>query len=393
MSDSYSKLGASASKQGLHDALGRSGMLAETGLFASIWPDFAGDPNFCSFLHCDGAGTKSIVAYLLYRESGDSSYFAGLAQDALVMNIDDMFCLGEPSSMLLSNMIARSTNRISDDILEVLLKSYSELQRRFADLGIAFTLSGGETADCGDVVRTLLVDAVLAGRLDRRKLINAANAQEGDVIIGLSSTGQSSYETKANSGIGSNGLTLARHALLKKDYGEKYPEVLDPNVDRSACYRGEYGVFDAPKGLEMTVGAALLSPTRSYAPLLSRIYREHFSAVHSAIHLTGGGQTKPLRFGMGKRFVKEDLFPVPPVFKLIQESGGVPWKEMYQVFNMGHRFELYVKQEAADEIIRLAMSFGVDAKRIGSVEKSSDKTKNEVVLKTAAGSFEYQLAH
>lgn len=393
MSDSYSKLGASASKQGLHDALGRSGLLANSGLFASIWPDFAGDSNFCSFLHCDGAGTKSIVAYLLFRETGDSSVFAGLAQDALVMNLDDMFCLGQPTSMLLSNMIARSANRISDDILEVLLKSYAELQKNFAALGIPFTLSGGETADCGDVVRTLLVDAVLAGRLDRRKLIDTSNIQVGDAIIGLSSCGKANYETKPNSGIGSNGLTLARHALLRKEYSEKYPEVVDPGVDQSACYRGKYGVLDAPNGLEMTVGEALLSPTRSYAPLLARIYEDHFSALHAAIHVTGGGQTKVLRFSSGKRFIKDNLFPTPPIFKLIQESGNIPAKEMFQVFNMGHRFELYVQNGAADDIIRLSKSFGIDAKRIGSVEKSSDAKQNEVIIKCAAGEFEYKLEH
>jgi len=391
--DSYQRLGASASKKGIHAALSSAGLAADSdGLFASVMPDLAGDNAYCSFLHCDGAGTKSIVAYLLYRVTGQTSHFAGLAQDALVMNIDDVFCIGTPESLMLSNLVGRNSRLISDDILRVLFESYRSLAEKFAALGVPFTLAGGETADCGDVVRTLMVDAVLAGRIKKSSLVRASNIKPGDVIIGLSSTGKAEYEAVENSGIGSNGLTLARHALLSSTCADKFPEVLDPHLDQEIRYRGPFSVVDRAPGLTMTVGEALASPTRSYAPVLAKIFAECGAAVHGVIHQTGGGQTKVLRFGKGNRIIKDALFPTPPLFALIQKHGAVPWREMYQVFNMGHRMEVYADPSAAGRIIDLASAFGIEAKKIGRVEKNSSATANAVVVHAPDGVHEYTLA-
>ncbi len=390
--DSYQRLGASASKKGIHTALSSAGLGTESdGLFASVLPDFAGDPNYCSFLHCDGAGTKSIVAYLLYRETGRTDYFAGLAQDALVMNLDDVFCIGAPEGLLLSNLVGRNSQLISDDILRVLFESYRNLQEHFAALGVPFTLAGGETADCGDVVRTLLVDAVLAGRLPRSSLVRASNIRPGDLIIGLSSTGKATYETTENSGIGSNGLTLARHALLSAQCAQKYPEVVDPHLSQEIRYRGPYLPTDRAEGLAMPVGEALLSPTRSYAPVLAKIYKLCSDKIHGVIHLTGGGQTKVLRFGKGNRIIKDALYPAPPLFNLIQQHGSVPWREMYQVFNMGHRMELYVDPGCEKSIIDSAAAFNIEAKTIGRVERNASSETNSVIVDACGGAHEYTL--
>ncbi|MFN8389063.1 MAG: AIR synthase-related protein [Bdellovibrionota bacterium] len=391
MGELYTSLGASASKAGLHQALVGAGLETHSGLFAPVLPDVAGDPSYSSFLHADGAGTKTIVAYLRYRESGDPEVFAGLAQDALVMNLDDVFCIGSPESMLLSNAIARNSKLIDDTVLEVLLRSYRSLREQLSTLGIDFALAGGETADCGDVVRTLIVDAVLFGRIRNSGLIRATNIAAGDLIVGLSSTGQAKYEQTPNSGVGSNGLTLARHSLLSRKQAAKYPEVLDPGLDEKIAYRGPFGVNDRPAELGMTVGEALGSPTRTYAPILKAAYAELGSQVHGVIHLTGGGQTKPLRFGKGLRFVKDSLFPTPPLFSLIQAHGQVGWKEMYQVFNMGHRMELYLPEGSVPRLIAISEAFGVEAKVIGRVEPQTVALgeRNSLELVSPHGRFEY----
>lgn len=391
MSDSYSKLGASASKQGLHAALKSSGLEQNAGLFSSVYPDAAGSAEHRSFLHCDGAGTKSIVAYLLYRETGDAKHFAGLAQDALVMNLDDVFCIGEPEGLLLSNLIARNASLVPDEVLSVLLGAYRELQERMREAGIEITLSGGETADCGDVVRTLLVDAVLAGRIANARLIRASGIRPGAAIVGLSSTGRARGESIENSGIGSNGLTLARHALLSKD-AERYPEVVDPGLPKELRYRGPFRVTDSADGLSSSVGEALLSPTRSYAPLLREIYRALPGRIQGVIHCTGGGQTKVLRFSKGCFFLKDRPFSVPPLFSLIQRSGGIAWKEMYQVFNMGHRMELYLDPADCSRVIDLAAAYGIAAQQIGSVRESERGGANHLRLITESGELEYSLA-
>ena len=387
----YEILGASASKSGLHNALKQAGISEQSGLFAGLNTDLAGDPDYSCFLHCDGAGTKSIVAYLLWKETGSVDAFAGLAQDALVMNIDDIFCVGAPQSLLLSNLIARNTKLIGDDILAVIIRRYKELIAELSDSGIPIELGGGETADCGDVVRTLLVDAVLAGRIAKANIINANSIAAGDCIVGLSSTGKAKYEKCENSSIGSNGLTLARHALLNKELTKKYPEIVDPEVDSESAYCGPFSVTCQPEQLGTSVGNALLSPTRTYAPVLAKIYKELTTEVHAAIHCTGGGQTKILRFGKGMRYVKDNLFDTPPLFALIQKQGQVDWREMYQVFNMGHRMELYVTENQVDQIIDIAAEFNINAQRIGFVEKN-DSDDNTVNIRTVHGDFDYELS-
>lgn len=385
----YEKLGASASKAGLHKALEKAGFAISEGLFASVVPDIAGDSNYLSFLHCDGAGTKSIVAYLAYRESKDLKCFAGLAQDALVMNLDDIFCIGLPENLVLANAIARNANLIPDAAIGEIVANYQKLCGTLREQNIEISLSGGETADCGDVIRTLLIDAVVGGRIKKENLINTNNIVPGDVIVGISSTGKASYEEKENSGVASNGLTLARHSLISKDYVKNYPEILDPAVDINDAYRGPFKLSDRPDGLGMSVGEALLSPTRTYVPILAKIYKALGKEVHGVIHQTGGGMSKVLRFGKNNRYIKNDLFETPPLFKLIQEHGEVQWKEMYQVFNMGHRMEIYLPKDSAAEAIKIAKDFGLAAKQVGYVERSTGK--NEVVVESKMGVFEYTL--
>ncbi|MCB0325508.1 MAG: hypothetical protein KDD69_18125 [Bdellovibrionales bacterium] len=386
----YEALGASATKSGLHRVLDQAGVTDSLGLFAKVTPDFAGNPEYYSVVHCDGAGTKAIVPYLFYKETGSRALFANLAQDALVMNLDDIYCIGAPESLVLANALARNARLIDDEMLAELIASYRSLVQQFQQLGVPIVMSGGETADCGDLVRTLLVDAVVAGRIAKARIIDANRIAAGDRIVGLSSTGRASYESSANSGIGSNGLTLARHALLSNTYATAYPEVVDPGVDPTLAYSGSYRVSDTPALLSCTVGEALASPTRSYAPILARIYDRLGNKVHAAIHLTGGGQTKMLRFGTGLRFVKDELFPIPPLFQLIQESGNVGWREMFQVFNMGHRMELYLEEEHCAVALETAAEFGVEAKVIGHVEAQAEAT-NSLHLVSSVGTFDYSL--
>lgn len=385
----YEKLGASASKAGLHKALEKADFKLSSGLFASVIPDIAGDENYLSFLHCDGAGTKSIVAYLAYKESGDVNAFAGLAQDALVMNLDDIFCIGLPENLFLANAIARNAHIIPDDAIGSIVANYQRLCKELSAQGVEIALTGGETADCGDVVRTLLIDAVVGGRIKKENLITTDNILPGDVIVGISSTGQASYEDAPNSGVASNGLTLARHSLISNAYLKDYPEILDPGVDKDVAYRGPFKLSDKPDGLGMSVGEALLSPTRTYAPILAAIFKALGRNVHGVIHQTGGGLSKVLRFGKGCRYIKNNIFDTPPLFKLIQEHGRVEWKEMYQVFNMGHRIELYLPKDVADEAIKISEGFGLEAKVVGYVEKAEGE--NEVVVESQNGTFEYKL--
>ena len=382
----YETLGASASKDGLHRALSEAGLEEEPGYFCKLVDDIAGEPAYYSFLHCDGAGTKSIVAYLLYRETGSVEHFAGLAQDALVMNLDDVYCVGVPQSIILSNIINRNKDRFPDSALSTLIRSYATLCAEYLQLGIPIQMGGGETADCGDIVQTVAIDAIVAGRIPRKAAIDTRGILPGDAIVGLSSTGQAHYETAPNSGIGSNGLTLARHALLSAAQGAKYPEVGGGKEDG---WKGPYKVTDFVTALSSTVGAALLSPTRTYAPILAAIFRELETRVHGCIHCSGGGQTKALRFGKNLRYVKDDLFPIPPLFELIQHCGDVSWQEMYQVFNMGHRMELFVPESAVERVCEISRSFGVEAKRVGYVEQSNGE--NEVRILSPYGEFSYQL--
>lgn len=400
----YSELGASATKAGLHEVLNKVGLKSSadvpTDTFASLVPDFAADPEYLSFLHADGAGTKAIVAYLLYKETGDPRYFRGLAQDSLVMNLDDVFCLGPVESLVLSNAVARNAKLIGDEVLQEVILGYRDLVEQLETMGIGIRLAGGETADCGDLVRSILVDSTLAGRIKRKSLIRTSGIQAGDLILGFSSSGQTSYESKANSGIGSNGLTLARHCLLKRDYLQRFPEVGPEKPDLDLCYQGPFSVLDQPSSetsssQSQTVGELLLSPTRTYAPLLAEIYRELGTEVHAAIHCTGGGQTKVLRFGQsrsgqGLRYIKDQLFPIPQIFRLIQQHGSVNWKEMYQVFNMGHRLELYLGENRIQIARQIAEKYRIETKVVGRVETAED-AKNSLLLKSAEGEFSYQL--
>ena len=389
-SDRYKSLGASATKEGIHQALKNAGLDTEAQYFAHLLPDIAGDKDFKSFIHADGAGTKSVVAYLRYMDTNDPEVFKSLAQDALVMNLDDVFCLGRPSSMMLSNAIGRNARLVPDEAIEAIISGYTELADSLKTLGVDVALGGGETADCGDVVRTLLVDAVLAGRIETQKLLSPSNIRSGDAIIALSSTGQASYEDQANSGIGSNGLTLARHCLLNSSYREKYPECVDDGIDTSISYMGPFSCKDTPAGLEMNIGEALASPTRTYAPLLQKLFNDKSLDIRAVIHLTGGAHTKVIRFANSKRFVKDNLFPTPEIFKLIQTHGEVSWEEMYKVFNMGQRMELYVPQSNVEQVVKTASEFSIDARKVGHVEDSSD-SQSEVIVRSEHGDFTYRL--
>ena len=399
MTSKYEQFGASATKTGVHSALEQAGAFQCHSLFASITNDIAKRSDYASFLHCDGAGTKSIAAYLLFKETGSYNSFAGLAQDALVMNLDDVFCIGQPDTLLLSNLIARNARLIDNTVISTLISSYYNLIKQLSDLGIHIELGGGETADCGDVVRTLLVDAVLTGSIKRNNLISTDAIKTGDTIIGLSSTGQTTYESAPNSGIGSNGLTLARHALLNNKYIDEFPEVCafetsQKGTHSNIMYQGPFCATDFNNELNMSIGEALTSPTRTYSPVLAHIYKELGENIHGVIHCTGGGQTKVIRFGKGCRYVKDSLFPIPPIFKLIQQHGQVSWKEMYQVFNMGHRMELYTPQECVKTIVNIASNYNLEAKQIGHVEKNNSQLKessNEVIIISNNETYSYTL--
>ncbi len=386
MGNLYESLGASANKEALHRVLEKAGLESSSGYFCNLVPDLAGSDDYFSFVHCDGAGTKSIVAYLLHKATGNAEVYAGLAQDALVMNLDDVYCVGVPEVIVLSNIVNRNKERFSDDALGVLIRSYALLCDSYQKLGIPISLGGGETADCGDLVNTVVLDAVVAGRLRKTRAVDTKRIQVGDIIVGLSSTGTASYESVENSGIGSNGFTLARHALLSAESVRAYPEI---GGDRSERWTGPYSVTDQLPGTKFSVGEALLSPTRTYAPILSTALNELGSDVHGIIHCSGGGQTKVLRFGENKRYVKDSLFTAPPLFQAIQSAGKVSWREMYQVFNMGHRMELYVPESKAARVIEISKSFNVDAKAVGHVEDG--RSGNEVIIRSPNGEFSYRL--
>lgn len=383
-SSSYAALGASSAKGGVLNAIGEKNTAQ---FFATPSPDPAGDPTYAYFLHADGAGTKSIVAYLLFRETGKASWFRSLAIDSLVMNLDDLACAGGLQGLVLSNTIGRNRLLIPDDAISEIIGGYQEMASLLREHDINITLSGGETADVGDLVRTIIVDSTLSARVPRSSLVDAYRVKAGDAIIGFSSTGQSTLEVTPNSSMGSNGLTLARNALLSSYHSMKYPEVTDPAISPGLAYRGPYKVTDYVAELGTSVGEALLSPTRTYAPLINTFLKEFPTEVHSLIHCTGGGQTKIKRFGKNVRFEKEELFTTPPLFRLIQQHGNIPWDEMYAVFNMGHRLEACVEASVANQIIDASKQFGIAAKVIGRV--TFKEGENEVVISSPHGRFLY----
>lgn len=380
----YRDLGVSATKDEVHAAIaGLPPGLLKHG-FCRVNDDvFNGDPAYCVVSHADGAGTKSILAYLAYRLTGDASVFKGIAQDALVMNLDDMLCVGVTGGLVVASLVNRNARRVGGDVLRALVEGTQEFCDRMTRLGVRLVVAGGETADVGDVVKTILVDAVLTGRLERRALISC-EPRPGDLIVGLASGGPAAaYEDAANSGIGCNGLTAARHALLNRGVAERFPEAYDETLDPGVVYRGPFAPDDRLPGTEFTVLRALLSPTRTFAPIIKDVLARHRADVSGIVHCTGGGQLKCLRFGQGTRFVK-DLGPeLPPLFRALKEQSDMSMAEMAKVFNLGYRMELYVRPEAAEGVMAIAHGFGVGARVIGRIEASASG-HNEAVV-TVAG--------
>ncbi|MFW9951675.1 MAG: AIR synthase-related protein, partial [Candidatus Thorarchaeota archaeon] len=338
-----------------------------------IVKDVAGREDYCSIFHSDGAGTKSSLAYMYYRETMDFSVFKDVVRDAIVMNLDDILCIGATGSYFLSNTIGRNNHYISGNIVSTIIGEYYSYCNYLSNLGLNLIMCGGETADVGDIVRTLIIDASIFTSMRKEEVIDAGNIKPGDVILGLASFGQAKYEDRFNSGIGSNGLTLARHGVLSHEYYKKYPECFDPNIDSKLAFFGKYKLTDKLKETDLTIGQALLSPTRTYVPIMVEVLKKYRKDIHGIIHITGGGQTKVLNFGKSIKFIKNNMFKLPKMFEIIQNSSETPWKEMFQVFNMGHRMEIYTNESTAKEIINIAHNFNVESKVIGFCENSTNR--------------------
>lgn len=373
-SDRYNQRGVSASKEDVHQAISNLDKGLFPRAFCKIVPDLlANDPEFCTVMHADGAGTKSSLAYLYWKETGDLSVWRGIAQDAIVMNTDDLLCVGATGPILLSSTIGRNKNLVPGEVISAVIQGTEEVLDMLRSHGMDIRSTGGETADVGDLVRTIIVDSTVTARMKRSDVIDNKNIQPGDVIVGLASFGQASYENQYNGGMGSNGLTSARHDVFSSAYRDKYPESYDPQVPRDLVYSGKHLVTDTIAGVPLNVGKLVLSPTRTYAPVIIEILKRFRPSIHGLVHCSGGAQTKVLHFVENVHVIKDNLFEAPPLFKLIQEVSGTSLREMYKVFNMGHRMELYVPEQHAHEIIHIAQSFDVDAKVVGRVEKSPAK--------------------
>lgn len=379
--------GVSATKEDVHNAIKNIDKGLYPKAFCKIIPDIlGGDPDYCNIMHADGAGTKSSLAYAYWRETGDLSVWKGIAQDALIMNIDDLLCVGAVDNILVSSTIGRNKNLVSGSVISAIINGTDELLAELRSMGVGVYATGGETADVGDLVRTIIVDSTVTCRMKRSDVIDNANIRPGDVIVGLSSSGKATYEDKYNGGMGSNGLTSARHDVFNKSIAEKYPETYDHSVPEDLVYSGGLSLTDSVDGSPLNAGELVLSPTRTYAPVIKKILDSLRSKIHGMIHCSGGAQTKVLHFVDGVRVVKDNLFPIPPLFRTIQEQSHTDWSEMYKVFNCGHRFEIYLPAEYADEIISISKSFGIDAQIVGRVEES-DKT--ELIIKSEFGEFHY----
>lgn len=379
--------GVSASKEDVHNAIKNvdKGLFPEA--FCKIIPDYlTNDDDYCLVMHADGAGTKSSLAYMYWKETGDVSVWKGIAQDALIMNIDDLLCVGATDNILLSSTIGRNKNLIPGEVLSAIINGTEELLAELKTMGVTIHSTGGETADVGDLVRTIIVDSTVTARLKRSDVISNKNIKPGNVIVGLASFGQATYEKEYNGGMGSNGLTSARHDVFHKALAEKYPESFDPAVPNDLVYSGNTGLLDAVAGVSINAGKLVLSPTRTYAPVIAKILAKHRAQVDGMVHCSGGAQTKVLHFVKDVHVVKDNLFDVPPLFKLIQEQSGTSWEEMYRVFNMGHRMELYVPEEIAADIITISESFNIPAQIVGRVEESD---KKKLTIKSAVGEFVY----
>ena len=370
----YNARGVSASKEDVHEAIKNVDKGLYPKAFCKIVPDIlGGDAEWCNIMHADGAGTKSALAYMYWKETGDISVWKGIAQDALIMNIDDLLCVGATDNILVSSTIGRNKNKIPGEVISAIINGTEELLKNLRDSGISIYSTGGETADVGDLVRTIIVDSTVTCRMKRSDVISADNISAGNVIVGLSSSGQATYEDEYNGGMGSNGLTSARHDVFAKYLAEKYPESFDPEVPEELVYSGKMRLTDKIENLGIDAGKLVLSPTRTYAPVIKKILERYRSQISGMIHCSGGAQTKVLHFVDNVHVIKDNMFPVPPLFKMIQEQSGTDWKEMYKVFNMGHRFEIYTSPEVAEEIISISKSFNIDAQIIGRVEPSNSK--------------------
>ena len=383
----YDLRGVSASKEDVHNAIKNVDKGLYPKAFCKIIPDIlGGDPEYCNIMHADGAGTKSSLAYLYWKETGDMSVWKGIAQDALIMNIDDLLCVGATDNILLSSTIGRNKLLIPGEVISAIINGTEELLQELRQVGVNIISTGGETADVGDLVRTIIVDSTVTCRMKRSHVINNANIAGGDVIVGLASFGQATYEKEYNGGMGSNGLTSARHDVFAKYLAEKYPESFDKNVPNDLIYSGNVKLTDKVEGVDIDAGKLVLSPTRTYAPVIKRILDEMRDKIHGMVHCSGGAHTKILHFIDNKHVIKDNLFPTPPLFKLIQEQSGTDWKEMYKVFNMGHRMEIYLAPEDAEKIIEIAQSFGIEAQIVGRVEDAPEK---KLTIKSEYGIFEY----
>lgn len=388
MSDTrYNLRGVSAGKEDVHNAIKNVDKGLFPKAFCKIVPDtLTGDKDYCVVMHADGAGTKSSLAYAYWKETGDVSVWKGIAQDALIMNIDDLLCVGATDNILLSSTIGRNKQLIPGEVISEIINGTEELLSELRKNGIGIHSTGGETADVGDLVRTIIVDSTVVARMKREDVIDNRNIQAGDVIVGLASFGQASYEKEYNGGMGSNGLTSARHDVFNKSVAQKYPETYDKTVPEELVYSGSYQLTDHPANLLINVGKLVLSPTRTYAPIIQSILKKYRKDIHGMIHCSGGAQTKVLHFIDQLHIIKDNLFEIPPLFKIIQEESQTDWKEMYKVFNMGHRMEIYVKPELAEELIAISHSFKVDAQIVGCVASSSEK---RLTISSPFGTFEY----
>lgn len=386
MTDRYAQRGVSSQKEDVHTAIANIDKGLFPKAFCKIVEDISGDTEYCTIMHADGAGTKSSLAYIYWKETGDLSVWEGIAQDAVIMNVDDLLCVGCTDNILLSSTIGRNKNLIPGEVVSAIINGTEEVLETLRDNGIDIRSTGGETADVGDLVKTVIVDSTVTSRMKRSEVVSNDRIAPGDLIIGLSSYGQSIYEQFYNSGIGSNGLTSARHDVFSSEYAIKYPESFDHGIPSDLAYAGSKKLTDDVDGYELNVGQLVLSPTRTYAPIIKTVLREMRSEIHGMVHCSGGAQTKILHFVDNLRIVKDNLFPTPLLFRMIQAESKTDWKEMYKVFNMGHRMELYVSEESVDELIEISKSFNVEAQVIGRVEASENK---ELFIQSEFGVFEY----
>jgi phosphoribosylformylglycinamidine cyclo-ligase len=383
----YSKRGVSSSKEDVHAAIKNTDKGLYPRAFCKIVPDYlGGDKEYCNIMHSDGAGTKSSLAYIYWKETGDLSVWKGIAQDAIIMNLDDLLCIGAYDNILFSSTIGRNKNHIPGEIISSVINGTEEVLEELRNLGIGIWSTGGETADMGDLVRTIVIDSTVITRMKRSDVISNHTISDGDVIIGLSSSGKTSYEKTYNSGIGSNGLTSARHDLFAPYLASKYPESLDTTLPYDLIYSGKYRLTDPIDGLNTDAGRLVLSPTRTYAPVLKKVLETMRSEIHGLIHCSGGGQTKVMHFIDNMHIVKNNLFPLPPLFKMIQDQSGTAWEEMYKVFNMGHRFEIYTNEKNAPELLSIAAGFNLEARIVGYCEASEKKS---LTIISEFGTFEY----